>query len=155
MLKTPNLENKSKRDSEDTMQKLVNAIRNSKRVYVIGNGGSAANAIHLINDLIACGIKAYTLDIATLTATANDYSYEEVFSRWLKVVGESGDLLIALSGSGTSKNIMKAIDAAETIGMNHILITDYLRTMDMQQSEERQLVIGHEVMRQLRADRSC
>ena len=61
-----------------------------------------------------------------------------------------GDLLIALSGSGRSKNVLNAIRVAKDIGMDHHLITDYLRTMDMQQSEEQQLVIGHELMRALR-----
>ena len=129
---------------------LAEAIRKARRVYVIGNGGSAANAMHLINDFLACGIKAYTLDMATLTATANDYGYENVFSRWLTVVGEPGDLLIALSGSGKSKNILNAIMAADEIGMAYLLVTDYLRSMDMQRSEEHQLELGHEAMRCLK-----
>ena len=129
---------------------LAKAIKKAKRVYLIGNGGSAANAIHICNDLLACGIKAYTLDIASLTASANDYGYETVFYRWISAVGEEGDLLIALSGSGTSSNIVKAIEIAEIKGMETFLVTDYLRTMDMQQSEEQQLFSGHEVMRWLK-----
>ena len=125
-------------------------IRNAKHVYLIGNGGSYANAVHICNDLLACGIKAYTLDPATLTASANDHSYETVFSRWIATVGERGDLLIALSGSGKSPNILKAIRTAKRKGMKTLLITDYLRTLDMQQSEEYQLLWGHEMMRQLR-----
>ena len=125
-------------------------IRNAKRVYLIGNGGSYSNSVHLCNDLLACGIKAYTLDPATLTASANDYGYETVFSRWITTVGERGDLLIALSGSGKSPNILKAIRTAKRKGMKTLLVTDYLRTLDMQQSEEFQLVWGHEMMRKLR-----
>ena len=130
---------------------LADAIRKARRVYLIGNGGSYANAVHVCNDLLACGVKAYTLDPATLTASANDYGYENVFARWISTVGEEGDLLIALSGSGTSANILNAIRVADEIGMAYMLVTDYLRTMDMQRSEERQLEIGHEVMRCLKS----
>ena len=129
---------------------LLEKIKRAKRVYLIGNGGSHANAQHLANDLISCGIKAFTLDAATLTATANDLGYENIFSRWLLVVAEAGDLLIALSGSGTSPNILRALMEAQRIGMDTHLVTDYLRTRDMQQSEEDQIVLGHELMRALR-----
>lgn len=129
---------------------LLDKIKRARRVYLIGNGGSYANAVHICNDLLAWGVRAFTLDPATLTASANDYGYEHVFERWISVVGEHGDLLIALSGSGTSPNILKAIDAAQAIGMDFHLVTDYLRTRDMQQSEEDQLRLGHEIMRALR-----
>lgn len=125
-------------------------IRRAKRVFIIGNGGSYANAAHIANDLLACGIPAFTLDAATLTASANDYGYETVFARWLETVGAEGDLLVALSGSGTSKNILAAIDAAVRKGMDFYLVTDYLKTRDMQQSEEDQISLGHELMRQLK-----
>lgn len=125
-------------------------ILKSGRVYIIGNGGSYANAVHICNDLISVGIKAYTLDPATLTAKANDFGYERVFADWLKVVADRGDVLIALSGSGKSPNIVNALKAADEIGMEVIFITDYLRTMDMQQSEEAQVRWGHEIMRKLR-----
>lgn len=132
--------------------KLLENIRRAKRVYLCGNGGSAANAIHIANDLVCCGIKAHalTVDIATLTAIANDYGYEHVFARQLAVYGEPGDLLIALSGSGKSPNILRALEEAKRIGMDAHLVTDYLRTRDMQQSEEDQLVLGHDLMRALR-----
>src|SRR3990167_8495890 len=129
---------------------LLDAIRLAPRVYIIGNGGSYANSVHICNDLLASGVKAYSLDPATLTASANDFGYETIFSRWLSVVGEPGDVLLALSGSGTSPNILRAIDQAKKIGMDFHLVTDYLRTRDMQQSEEDQIVLGHELMRALR-----
>ena len=133
------------------MTSLADACRKAKHVFIIGNGGSYANAVHICNDLLSVGVKAYTLDPATLTAIANDYAYEVVFARWLAVVGEEGDLLVALSGSGTSKNIVNAIVEAEKIGMETMLVTDYLRTRDMQQSEEDQIAWGHEAMRCLRS----
>ena len=129
---------------------LAERIRRARRVYLIGNGGSYANAAHLASDLLSCGVRAYTLDPAFLTATANDSDYAYVFSSWLNVVGEPGDLLIALSGSGNSPNIIRALQEAKRIGMEAHLVTDYLRTRDMQQSEEDQLVLGHELMRALR-----
>ena len=130
---------------------LIERIRRAKSVFIIGNGGSHANAIHICNDLLSVGIRAFTLDAATLTATANDYSYEDVFSRWLSVVGERGDLLIALSGSGTSPNILKAIKRGRALRMDVYLLTWYLKDgMDMQLSEEAQLTMGHQWMRGLK-----
>ena len=120
-------------------------IKNAKHVYLIGNGGSYANAVHICNDLLAKGIKAYTLDPATLTASANDYGYESVFERWIKVVGEPQDVLIALSGSGKSSNILKAVQTAEKIGMNVIKLFGAERGQDMQKAEEFQIVWGHDI----------
>ena len=132
---------------------LLDKIKAARRVYIIGNGGSYANAMHICNDLIACGIKAYTLDPATLTASANDYGYEFVFSSWLNTVGEEGDLLIALSGSGQSPNILRACSLAEDIGMEVHRIFGAARGENMQQAEEAQLGIGHEIMRALKCER--
>jgi D-sedoheptulose 7-phosphate isomerase len=129
---------------------LSELVRKAKRVYLIGNGGSYANAVHIANDLLSVGIKAFTLDPATLTAFANDYGYETVFARWIEKVGEPGDLLIALSGSGKSPNILSAVWTAENIGMMAVLVTHYLNGVDMQQSEEEQLVLGHQVLKELR-----
>ena len=127
---------------------LAARVRAAKRVYLIGNGGSYANAMHIANDLIACGIRAHVLDPATLTATANDHGYEYIFSKWLIVTGESGDMLIALSGSGKSKNILNAIEAARIIGMDVERVFG-APNLDMQQAEEYQLWLGHELRREL------
>lgn len=132
------------------MPTLIEKVRAAKRVFIIGNGGSYANASHIANDLLACGIKASTMDAAALTAAANDFGYETVFSRWISTVGEEGDLLIALSGSGTSSNILKALEIAKIKGMETHLETDYLRSLDMQESEEAQIKVGHDLMRALR-----
>ena len=131
---------------------LISLIRKANRVYLIGNGGSWANSVHIANDLLACGIKAYTLDPATLTASANDYGYETVFSRWISTVGEPGDLLIALSGSGKSPNILAGIRAAEFCGMTVYRIFGNERGENMQEAEEAQIILGHDVMRQLRRE---
>lgn len=132
---------------------LADKIRAAKRVYIIGNGGSYANAAHIANDLLACGIKAFTLDAATLTASANDYGYDTVFARWIEVVGESGDLLVALSGSGKSQNILRAIRAGEGKGMTVHREFGAAQGFDMQSAEEVQIWLGHELMRKLRSDK--
>ena len=129
---------------------LADKVRAAKRVYVIGNGGSYANAQHICNDLLACGIPAFTLDPATMSASANDYGWNAVFTRWIDVVGETGDLLIALSGSGESKNILWACEAAEKIGMDVHREFGAAQGLDMQASEERQIWLGHELMRALK-----
>ena len=129
------------------MNELTNKVRAAKRVYIIGNGGSAANACHIANDLVSVGVRAYSLtaNVATLTAIANDYGYEHVFARQLKVYGEVGDLLIALSGSGKSPNILRAIEMADKIGMTVHKV--FGAPLNMQSAEELQIVIGHRVMR--------
>lgn len=129
---------------------MLEAIKKARRVYLVGNGGSYANAVHICNDLLLCGIKAYTLDPATLTASANDFGYETVFERWIRVVGEPGDLLIALSGSGKSPNILNAIKAAEEIGMEVHKEFGAHKGLGMQAAEELQLILGHGVMKALR-----
>jgi phosphoheptose isomerase len=129
---------------------LTEEVRKAKRVYVVGNGGSYANAIHICNDLLSAGVRAYTLDPATLTAFANDFGYETAFSRWLSVVGEPGDLLIALSGSGKSQNILNACSVAHVIGMTIHRIFGAERGEKMQEAEEAQIRLGHEVMLEMR-----
>lgn len=132
-------------------------------VYLIGNGGSYANAVHIANDLLGCGIRAHTLDPATLTATANDFSYEAVFSKWLTAVGDPGDLLIALSGSGRSPNILLALEVARGLGMRTWAVfgaynhhyeyeADFVTLAgdNMQEAEEYQLAWGHAIMRRLK-----
>jgi D-sedoheptulose 7-phosphate isomerase len=129
---------------------LISAVKAAKRVYIIGNGGSYANAMHICNDLLACGIPTFTLDPATMAASANDYGWDTVFERWIRTVGHRGDLLIALSGSGKSPNILKAVAAARELGMSVHCIFGNERGEDMQAAEEAQIRIGHEIMRSLK-----
>ena len=133
---------------------LISLVKAAKRVYIIGNGGSYANAMHICNDLLACGIPAFTLDPATMAASANDYGWDTVFERWIRTVGHRGDLLIALSGSGKSPNILKAVAAARELGMSVHCIFGNERGEDMQQAEEAQIRIGHELMRELKGIRN-
>jgi len=136
--------------------------RDYKHIYLVGNGGSAANAIHIANDFLMVGLKAYTLDIASLTRTANDHGYDYVFSDWIETVGEVGDLLILLSGSGRSPNILHAYFTAKSKGMTTLGVfgayNDNPPSCDIislggdtvQEAEQYQLVWAHEIMLRLR-----
>ena len=130
---------------QNSTERLLMDINDAKRVYIIGNGGSYANAQHICNDLLSAGIRAYTLDSATLSAFANDDGWDEALARWLDVVGEPGDLLLALSGSGKSRNILNAVETAKSLGMNVYCFFGNERNENMQEAEESQLILGHEV----------
>ena len=146
---------------------LARLIRDADKVYLIGNGGSAANAIHIANDLVSVGVPATPLcaDVATMTAIANDYSYAQVFARQIDVHGQEGDLLIALSGSGKSTNILRAVNKAKRKFMVVIGITGAYELKcplarsahhairygrNMQEAENYQIQWGHEIMKALR-----
>ena len=146
---------------------LSDAIIVANRVYIIGNGGSYANAIHIANDLISVGVPAFTLDPATLTASANDFGYQTVFDRWIGVVGVEGDLLVALSGSGASANITNGLRRARREGLMTALITGAWHKngegeaeliirggLTMQDAEDEQIRIGHDIMRLLKKVKS-
>lgn len=138
-------------------------IRDYKQVFLCGNGGSAANATHIANDLISVGVRAHSLtaDVATLTAIANDFHYNDVFSRQIDVLSDPGDLLVLLSGSGSSPNIFQAAVAGERnslyvlgifgeFGANTaaVLCDSHIRRgKTMQEAEEYQLVWGHQFLK--------
>ena len=132
------------------ISELISKIKAANKVLLIGNGGSYANAMHMQNDLLSCGVKAFTLDPSTLTAFANDYGYENVFALWIEKVGVVGDLLIAMSGSGKSPNILRALAKAEQMGVTVHRIFGNERGEDMQEAEQSQIAIGHQLMRGLK-----
>ena len=112
------------------------AYETGRWVYVIGNGGSGANASHLCEDLAKCPLKDFEnqkrLRIMSLTdntpaimAWANDTSYDRIFLEQLKTYASPCDILLAISGSGNSPNILKAVEWANTIGMTTIGITGF------------------------------
>ena len=115
---------------EVSVDVIVNAFRNGKRVYFCGNGGSAADAQHLAaefsgrfyTDRKALPAEALHCNTSYLTAVANDYSFDEIYSRLIEGIGERGDVLVGLSTSGNSPNILKAFNTAKkkemiTIGL--------------------------------------
>lgn len=115
----------------DSANEITNAFRNDKKVLLCGNGGSAADAQHIAAELSGKFYKdreplyaeALHVNTSYLTAVANDYSYDEVYSRLIKAKGRAGDILIAISTSGNSPNIIKAIETANNVGMITIGLT--------------------------------
>ena len=107
---------------------MAEAIRKGRCVYFCGNGGSAADAQHLAAELVGRYKKnrkpfkaaALTVDTSILTAVANDMSYDEIFSRQLEGLAEEGDVLVAISTSGKSKNVLFALEVAKKKGMKSI-----------------------------------
>jgi len=130
------------------------------RVFICGNCGSACTAQHLAEDFIKmCGLDVTCLsdNVGAITAYSNDISYENIFDKQLEIMAKTGDILIVISGSGNSKNILKAIDCANKIKMNIVAIVGldggevinkrvdkliHIKT-DMQHFEDCSLIIGH------------
>jgi D-sedoheptulose 7-phosphate isomerase len=157
---------------EKYTQVFLQAWNTGKRIYLCGNGGSAGNAIHLANDFtygagvkrgIGLRIEALPANASVLTCLANDIGYDKVFSEQLRVKAEAGDVLVVLSGSGNSPNVVKALEMGNEIGMITLAIVAYeggrckelaqhpmhFPIHDMQVAEDLQLIVGHMIMRQL------
>jgi D-sedoheptulose 7-phosphate isomerase len=106
-------------------EEICKAFKKDKKVLLCGNGGSAADAQHIAAELSgrfyldrpSLFAEALHVNTSYLTAVANDYSYEEVYARLVKAKGRMGDILIGISTSGCSKNVVRAVEAANSIGM--------------------------------------
>ena len=111
--------------------KIIAMFRNGGKLLICGNGGSAADAQHIAAEFIArfklerssLPAIALTTDSSILTATANDYSYDVVFKRQVEGLGQKGDILIGISTSGNSKNVIEAVRAAKKKGMVTVSFT--------------------------------
>ena len=148
------------------VQEVVHAFKSSEnRVYFAGNGGSAADAQHLAAefsgrfylDRLALPAEALHCNTSYLTAVANDYSYDEIYARLIRGIANSGDILIGLSTSGNSGNIVRAFDAAKNMGLVTVGLTgesggkmksfsDYLFNVpstDTPRIQESHILIGH------------
>lgn len=151
---------------------LLDCWRSGRQVFLAGNGGSAANAGHLANDLLyavskmpGSGLRAHSLaaNPSVMSCLANDEGYDQVFALQLGVLARKGDVLIALSGSGNSPNIIRALEQAKVIGMTSYAVVGFTggnaRAIadvpihfvidDMQIAEDAQLIVGHVVMQWL------
>ena len=117
-------------------QLLADSAERDARVFIIGNGGSGANASHLCEDLMKGTLHDFEnqkrLKVASLTdntpailAWANDTSYDRIFLEQLRTYAESGDLLISISGSGNSPNVLRAVEWAKENGLKTFGITGY------------------------------
>jgi D-sedoheptulose 7-phosphate isomerase len=157
-------------------ESLRDAWRFDRTVYLCGNGGSAANAIHLANDfLYGAGVRndagglrveALSANPSVLTCLANDVGYEQIFAEQLKVKASAGDVLIVLSGSGNSENVVRALEVGNAKGMRTFAILGYsggrckalaqhpihFAIDDMQIAEDLQMIVGHICMKWLHAN---
>ncbi len=110
---------------------LVAALKNGHKILACGNGGSAADAQHFVAELVVRFEKdrpglpavALTTDTSVLTACANDFSFEEIFSRQVQALGQRGDVLVAISTSGNSPNVLRSVSMAKEQGMRVIAMT--------------------------------
>ncbi|MEI6468178.1 MAG: SIS domain-containing protein [Betaproteobacteria bacterium] len=154
---------------------LSEAWKNDKTIFFCGNGGSAGNAIHLANDFIygaglgygkGLRVEALSANPAVLTCLANDIGYENIFSEQIRVKGNVGDVLIVLSGSGNSPNILKVLETGNALGLKTFAVLGFdggkakvldqfpihFPVQDMQISEDLQLIVGHMCMQWLCAN---
>jgi len=118
-------------DIETASQTIISALKNGKKMLVCGNGGSAADAQHFAaeftcrydGDRIALPAIALTTDSSHVTATGNDYGFEFIFERGVSALGNEGDILVAISTSGNSPNVLRAINKAKEKGLQVIGLT--------------------------------
>lgn len=149
----------------ECVQVVTHAFKSGNKVLFCGNGGSAADAQHLAaefsgrfyTDRDALPAEALHCNTSYLTAVANDYSYDEVYSRIIRGIGKKGDVLIGLSTSGNSKNVVAAFETARTKGVITIgltgssggkmkAISDYLLPVpsnDTPRIQESHILLGH------------
>lgn len=115
----------------EAAEAMVQALLNERKILACGNGGSAADSQHFSSELLnrfererpSLPAIALTTDTSTLTSIANDYSYAEVFSKQVKALGQTGDILLAISTSGNSGNVIEAIKAAHGRDMRVVALT--------------------------------
>jgi len=153
------------------LEELTRVENAGRKIFLCGNGGSGANALHIEND-ISIGIQkisGFKLSVETLganlavsTALANDYSYDEIFARQLALKAKAGDLLIAYSGSGNSANILTVLKEAKKMGVRSCAVLGFdggealkiadvpihFPINDMQIAEDLQLILGHLILKQ-------
>ena len=155
---------------------LHKAWTSGSKVFICGNGGSAANANHLANDLLygispsdEKGLHFHSLasNMAVNSCLANDTGYSNIFSKQLGVLGQKNDILIVFSGSGNSPNVVEAIKKAKTLGINTHAIVGFdggkckkyadnaihIPLDNMQIAEDFQMMIGHILMLELKKSR--
>ena len=154
---------------------ILMAWKEGKHIFLCGNGGSAANAIHIANDFLfpftkkdreGLKVTALPANQAVLTCLGNDIGYENIFSFQLQTLSTKGDILIALSGSGNSQNILNAVNTAKKMKVKSYAILGFnggkclsladvaihFSVDDMQIAEDLQLMVGHMLMQWFKAE---
>jgi phosphoheptose isomerase len=110
---------------------MLNCLKSNHKILSCGNGGSACDALHFSSELLNRFEKerdslpaiALTADTVAITAIANDYCYEEIFAKQIRAIGQKGDVLLAISTSGNSPNVIAAIKIAQNKGLKSIALT--------------------------------
>ncbi len=115
---------------ESAIEIMSSALKNNKKIISCGNGGSMCDAMHFAEELSGRfrnnrkGLAAVSIsDPSHISCVANDYGYEFVFSRYIEALGETGDVLLGISTSGNSKNVILAVNEAKKRGMKSIVLT--------------------------------
>jgi D-sedoheptulose 7-phosphate isomerase len=159
---------------QDISDLLVETFKSGKRVWFCGNGGSAADAQHLAAELSGrfyfdrapLPAEAMHVNTSYLTAVANDYSYDEIYARYLRGVGSEGDVLVGISTSGNSGNILRAQEVAKDKGIKVVSFTgatggkmkdnsDFLLNVpstDTPRIQESHIMLGHIICELVEAD---
>lgn len=118
---------------QEASEKVVQCLLEGHKIMSCGNGGSSCDALHFSSEMLnrfkqerpGLPAIALTADTATLTAIANDYHYQEIFAKQVRALGQVGDLLLAISTSGQSANVVQAIKAAHDRGIRVIALTGH------------------------------
>lgn len=114
-------------------EKVVQCLLDGHKILSCGNGGSACDALHFSGEMLnrfkherpSLPAIALTADISTITSIANDFNYNEIFAKQIRALGQPGDILLAISTSGNSSNILNAIKAAHDRKINVVALTGY------------------------------
>lgn len=151
----------------EVVQLIAQTFRDGKKVLIFGNGGSAMDASHIAAEFVNRFLMerpplpaiALNTDVAVLTSISNDYDYSQVFSKQLTALGHEGDVVIGISTSGNSPNVIKAIDVAKKNGMKTVVLTggaggklahmaDYVFTVPTKHTpriQETHITLGHTI----------
>ena len=116
---------------EAALELIVPSLKKGQPMLLCGNGGSAADALHITGELVgrflierkALNVICLSANVSVMTAWANDYEYESIFSRQVEAHGVSGGVLLCLSTSGNSKNVLRALEMAKKLGLSTICMT--------------------------------
>jgi D-sedoheptulose 7-phosphate isomerase len=165
---------------EKAVDAFMRVYQEGKTIYVMGNGGSAATATHIAGDMVKGAsfglekrfrVMSFADNMTAIMAVANDVSYDDIFVEQLKNFIQPGDLVLGISGSGNSKNVVKSLELAKSKGVQTMAFCGYkggkiseladiiihAKVMDMEVSEDLHLIAFHtikkEVMRRLMGDK--
>lgn len=166
------IKSKTHKNLGKLISELKTSVKERNSIYLCGNGGSAANANHIANDFlygvssklkIGLNVESLAANVAVITCLANDIGYHNIYSEQLKSKAKKGDILIVLSGSGNSKNIINAINTGNKLKMKTFAILGYnggkakkivnypihCSVNDMQVSEDMQMIYLNYCLKEL------